>query len=208
MAPLRIIYLLLISSVLWGLNACRTTKALSHFPATAKCAAVLNNRISAGTYYTTIDFGKKHFSGLMVFKAFNNDSVKRVVFISETGFKFFDLEFKQDSFDIKYSIPPLKKKAVINLFHNDLGMLLLQQKEQPVSYTANAQLNTYRYNTAKGAFYVTADSSCTDLSKMEYRKGAIKTVTMHIGANGDEHFEKIEVFHPFFRISIHMNKLH
>jgi hypothetical protein len=74
-------------------------------------------------YVTKMDFFGKHFSGILTVKAI--DSVqKRMVFTTETGFKFFDFKLINDSVEVVDCIEPLRKKGVLYVLTSDLNSLV------------------------------------------------------------------------------------
>lgn len=74
-------------------------------------------------YVTKMDFFGKHFSGILTVKAI--DSIeKRMVFTTETGFKFFDFRLRGDSVEVVDCIEPLKKKGLLAVLTSDLNSLV------------------------------------------------------------------------------------
>ena len=75
-------------------------------------------------YKTTIDIYQHHFSGLMVIKPVSEES-HRVVFITETGIKIFDMEFfRTGDFRVHYCLEAMNRKPVIKALGNDMTLML------------------------------------------------------------------------------------
>ena len=116
--------LLLVSSLLLGSYSCTTMH-----PILKGRETMTDTKISTATYHTQIDFFGKHLSGLLVFKA-TSDTTERTIFMTETGFKFFDFEFTPATFSVKYCLPAKNKKIITKTFQRDIGFLVdFKQKE-------------------------------------------------------------------------------
>lgn len=84
---------------------------------------VFAQQAAADHYVTKMDFFGKHFSGILTVKAI--DSVQqRMVFTTETGFKFFDLKMTKDSVEVVDCIEPLRKKGILFVLTSDLNSLV------------------------------------------------------------------------------------
>ncbi len=78
---------------------------------------------------TTIDVMKNHFSGLMVIKSQPEERF-RVVFITETGLKIFDMEFVPGMpVKVYYFMEALNKKILVRTLSADLKLLLVLPEE-------------------------------------------------------------------------------
>jgi len=87
-----------------------------------------NNIDSSYIYKTEINFFKKYYSGISVFKPLG-DSCTQVVFLTELGIKIFDFEIKnplkfKKFYKVNYIIDPLNKKFIIKKICNDYGYLI------------------------------------------------------------------------------------
>lgn len=74
-------------------------------------------------YKAYFDVYKHHLSGLLYVKPTNNKSY-RVVFLTEVGMKFFDIEIFKDTYKIHYAVEYLDKKILWKLLQNDFNSLL------------------------------------------------------------------------------------
>ncbi len=85
--------------------------------------SVLAQQTASDHYVTKMDFFGKHFSGILTVKAI--DSIqKRMVFTTETGFKFFDFKLINDSVEVVDCIEPLRKKGILAVLTSDLNSLV------------------------------------------------------------------------------------
>jgi len=110
-------------------------------------------------YQTEIRFMKNYYSGLMVIKS-QNDSVKRLVFITEMGIKIFDIEIKnplinKKYYTVNYIIEPLSRKMLVKTLANDLGMLCQNGNVKFIDAFANDENTFLRIkNRCKSYYYV------------------------------------------------------
>lgn len=74
-------------------------------------------------YNMTIDFMRKHFSGMLLVKE-TATGTYRTLFSTHFGLSLFDLEVGTDSLTVHHCIEPLNKKKILNLFYRDFSVLL------------------------------------------------------------------------------------
>jgi len=79
-------------------------------------------------YATKFDFFGKHISGILTVKRIDSAS-QRMVFTTETGFKFFDFRIIQDSVEVLQCIEPMRKKGLLKLLTSDLNTLVFCRQE-------------------------------------------------------------------------------
>jgi len=83
-----------------------------------------------GLFRTSLDIGKNHMTGYTLIKK-TSDSSWRLVFASEIGMTWFDLELVKGKL-IKYSVfGPLDKKTLINIFKQDFNALIGTAEARP-----------------------------------------------------------------------------
>ncbi len=202
MARLLTIYLLL-SSLLFCSSGCTAIKQLKVMDTFTNCPPIYEQRITTATYNTQIDFAKKHFSGLLVFKALD-DTTKRAVFITETGFKFFDFEFTSNRFRVVYILPNLNKKIIVTTFQKDLGYLLLPINSKQARVELSDAMQTILKFPQKGsrANYYYADKKCNSLQKIESGTNKKKSLSISVEGFKNENFETVKITHHGFPLSI------
>lgn len=87
-------------------------------------------------YNMTIDFMRKHFSGLLVVKQ-THPGTCRILFSTHFGLSLFDLEIGRDSLQVHHCIEPLNKKKILNLLGRDFTVLFglsFEKKNQVTPY--------------------------------------------------------------------------
>jgi len=205
MAILRTAFLLWASSTL--LCGCTATNKINVMDAFTNCPPVFQPAIRTATYSAQLDFYKKHISGLFIFKAMN-DSTERVVFMNETGFKFFDLEFTPHQFAVRYIIPSLNKKFIVNTLRKDLGYLVIP----PIENSAHDQpksenYTTFRFPMEKASVYYSTDKKCEHLQKIERGNDKKKDLIIDLTNASDTSLQTVRIAHQNYKLTIFMNQI-
>jgi hypothetical protein len=174
---------------------------------TTDCIQASRQRIHNATYNTKIDFYKKHFSGLLLFKAVN-DTDNRVVFVTETGFKLFDFEFTPHNFNIQYCLPPLRKKMILNIFKNDLGQLVQSDTISPLHINQKDSLITFTFARGNNRYEdYSVDSKCSRLTGIERGGKCLKQVTTKISGLTRGNFDEIDIYHRPVKLHISLKQI-
>jgi len=204
MARLPTIYLLL-SSLILTLTACKTAKL--PITADASCRAVYQQRIHTANYKAGIDFFKKHYSGILVFKEVS-DTLKRAVFITETGFKFFDFEFGAHHFSVIFCLPGLSKKMILNIFKRDFGLLLNPRRDKALAIVKNVNTITYTFADENGGrdTYI-ADTACRQILEIEHRKAGVESFHINISGMKGESFDSVNIKHKHIKLNISLKQI-
>lgn len=195
---------LLLSSLSVLFSGCTVSRTGQKFELSPGSKKALNQRISTGSYDTKIDFFNKHLSGLLVFKALN-DTTKRVVFITETGFKFFDFEFTPAGFAVRYCLSALNKKPILNIFKNDLGLIVNGSEGHLVGLKQKNSLKTYIFAGGKKYDYFTLNEK-QELVKIESGGKVHKAVSVSMPATA-EPFDSLAIVHHGVGLKISMKKI-
>ncbi len=205
MATLRTICLLWLSSTL--LSGCYVANKLNIMDAFTNCPPVFKPAIRTATYSAQLDFYKKHISGLFVFKSMN-DTTERVVFMNETGFKFFDFEFTPHHFKVQYIIPSLNKKFIINTLSRDLGLLVIPPIENSAHEQPKNDVSTiFKFPLAKGDVFYTTDKRCEHLQKIEVGNDRKKDLMIEISEKQNKNPQTINIAHQNFKLTIFMKQI-
>jgi hypothetical protein len=74
-------------------------------------------------FQSSIDIFKNNFTGLLFIKQL--DDSRRILFITETGIKIFDLElFEKDDFIVHYCMEQINRKSLLNALGNDFSLMI------------------------------------------------------------------------------------
>jgi hypothetical protein len=160
-------YLLFISCLF--LSACVSPyKKLRPVPGDPSCIIHLKPEFNGVLYKTEVAVVGKHISGLLLIKTMPDSSV-RLVFTSETGFKFFDFEFFADSgFKVNYILKQMDKEALIKTLRNDFELILWRNTGIQNPQVLSDGLNHYHvFPREKGVNYYITDTTCTKLVRIE-----------------------------------------
>jgi len=119
-------------------------------------------------YKAEIDVVGHHLSGLLLIKTLP-DSTIRMVFSTETGYKFFDFAFSPDGgFKVFYVVKQMNKAAVIKTLKKDFELILLPQKNYKSAYLRKDDSNLYYiFPKSKGSFCYITDLKGTEMKIME-----------------------------------------
>jgi hypothetical protein len=172
------------------------------------CIEKFRPAFSTQLYKTNVQITGKSLSGLLLFKQMP-DSSTRVVFSTETGFKFFDFSFGGAArFKVFYVIPQLDKKLVLHALQNDFELLLMRWSPASEKFVAtlDQQLYTGFRNGSKIFYYVT-DSSCSKYYRAELAGKRKKLVTVE-GFGPDKQVpDSVYLQHFNFNFNISLKKL-
>ena len=119
-------------------------------------------------YKAEIDVVGHHLSGLLLIKTLP-DSTIRMVFATETGYKFFDFSFSPDGgFKVFYVVRQMDKKAVIKTLSKDFELILMPQADYKSAYLRKDDDNLYYiFPRSKGTFCYITDLKSTEMKIME-----------------------------------------
>jgi hypothetical protein len=159
--------LILISFIVLALSACNISIFHSYHKTenagnTHNLSSYFNNVDSSYLYQTEIRFLKKYYSGIMVFRP-QNDSLTRVVFVTEMGIKVFDFGISnplknKDNYKVYYIMEPMSKKIIQKTLINDIGLLLQDANQFPVkNYSDNKDQQIERIKIHGKRFFYTFD---------------------------------------------------
>ncbi len=159
----------LLPALLCLLASCGSAyRHLQRAEGSADCLAPFRPRFDTTVLYNTqVDVLQHHFSGLLLFKPMDNGSM-RVVFLTETGLKFFDFEFGENgSFTKHYVLPKMDKKAVVKTLRKDFEMILMRQPPAGATVLTDGQHRYTAFPLQKGQIYYITDMSCKELVRVE-----------------------------------------
>lgn len=194
----------LISLLLPGCYVAKGTKALDIF---TNCPAVFTTPVGTARFTTQIDFYKKHLSGLMIFKA-TNDTTERVVFMTETGFKFFDLEFTPHSSSVMYLIPSLNKRIIVKTLIRDLGYLATPPLENsPHDQPKSDSNTTFRFPRGGSYDYYVADKQCRSLQRIASGTETKKNLVIDFSNSGSQSHGAINIAHQNVKLTIFLRQI-
>lgn len=168
----------------------------------------LSNRIR--TYNMTIDFMRKHFSGLLVAKQ-TQAGTCRILFSTHFGLSLLDLEIGHDFMQVHHCIEPLNKKKMLALLRRDFAILFglsLEEENLAVPYLCPKSPHREIYYIKTSAFkgYYRKDKSTGRLQEIRIGSGLRKTTFCskpEPGANTPS----IRIRHTGLRLSIGLDPL-
>ena len=123
-------------------------------------------------YNMTIDFMRKHFSGLLLVKQ-SEAGTYRMLFSTHFGLSLFDFEIGRDSLVVHHCIEPLNKKRILDLFSRDFSVLLglpVQAVKMVVVYDTSGCMQEIRLGSGlrKTTFRSITDSTGVDVIRIRH----------------------------------------
>ena len=201
-------YLLLISCLIIHTGCVSVYKDLQ--PATGDINNLQRFRpaFTTALYRTHINVIGKYLSGLLLLKTMPDSSV-RIVFSTETGFKFFDFEFAADgSFKVNYIIRQMNKGPVIKTLRKDFELILMRSLDPSTAYIRkDSQFVYYVFPQKKGFYYYITNPRGDQLVRMERsskRKPAVEAIMKNY-SNGIP--DTIGITHKNFKFTIGLKKI-
>ncbi len=172
-----------------------------------QCAPIYAPAIENAQYSAQIDFYGKHLSGLFVFKTLS-DTVHRVVFMNETGFKFFDFEYGAHHFTVQYIVPSLDKKMIVRTLGSDLGYLAQPPSENSArEQPANDTYIIMKFPQGKKYSYYTTDKKCHALQKIEAGTDTHKSLTIDISGTKQGKPETVNIAHKNIKLTMLLRQI-
>ncbi len=117
-----------------------------------------------------IQYKKRYFSGLLIFKYQSKDQSYRTVFATKTGQTIFDLTIFPEKYRINQCVKRLNKKIILNLIVKDFRLIIGQHTVSEETLVLSDTLNQqtlYRQELPAGFFYYYYDNNTNELIKIE-----------------------------------------
>ncbi|MFN8308639.1 MAG: hypothetical protein U0T73_01630 [Chitinophagales bacterium] len=147
------------------LSGCVSTSKMKWMDGFTNCPAIYRPAVTDANYRAQIDFGKRHFSGLVLFKII--DEKCHVFFLTETGMKFFDFEYGNGNIKTAYILPALDKRPIVNLLQRSFEPLVVSpienQKRQEIR---TEKAVSFLFPEFKPARRYTAIEKCEKLTEI------------------------------------------
>lgn len=190
-------------------GACSSYKNLTPLPASGNdCVLHFKPAFTRSLYNTQVNILHSHLSGLLFIKQMP-DSSMRLVFSTETGFKFFDFEFdKAGTFTVHYILDKMNRKMVIKTLETDFGLLLMNRlnASTEILYTDGNEVY-HRYNSVDGFDYYITDSLCRHLLRVERTSGKKPSSVLYYQPYTDQLPDSIYINHRGIKFNIALKRL-
>jgi hypothetical protein len=183
-------------------------KSLKPTQSSANCVRKFKPVFKTNWYNATVDVIGKHISGLLLFKAMP-DSSMRVVFTNEVGVTFFDFEFKKDgTFKAHQIIEQMNKKVVITLLRKDFELIMMRglTSEKLKSYEQNNEV-FYALAGKKETDYFITDKECASLLRVEKGSKRTKKVEVKLWGTQQQAPDSVHLKHFTFDMQIGLKKI-
>lgn len=200
---------LLLSSCLFLLAGCSSVyKNLQPATGDINVLQKFKPNFKSVLYKAEIDVVGHHLSGLLLIKTLP-DSTIRMVFATETGFKFFDFAFSPDGgFRVLYVVRKMDKKAVIITLRKDFELILLPPADYKSAYLRKDDDNLYYiFPRPKGTFCYITDLKSTEMKLMEISSPHKPIVQAIARDDGNGVPDTIGISHKNFNFTIGLKKI-
>ncbi len=133
----------------------------------------------------------------------------RVVFTSEVGLTFFDMEFNGRRVHWVSCFPALKKRALQKIFENNFRMLTLETSRMrgKVYRQRNTGGTVAAYRDGRVSLWHTFTPAGDTLTMISARSSAANAVEISFDSYSEGQPGRIEVFNPFIRMKMNLRKL-
>jgi hypothetical protein len=159
-------------------------------------------------YNASIDVMGHHISGLVLFKAMPDSSL-RVVFTNEAGVKFFDFGFEANGKITTHQvIKKLNKKIVVRTLQSDFGLMLMTKvgKEIPLAFREGENLK-FIFTKNQEADCVVTDAMCITLIRLEKGRDDKPNAIVQLFGGGLHAPDSILIKHLNFKMNIALKYL-
>jgi len=200
---------LLLSSCLFLLAGCSSVyKNLQPATGDINVLQKFKPNFKSVLYKAEIDVVGHHLSGLLLIKTLP-DSTIRMVFATETGFKFFDFAFSPDGgFRVLYVVRQMDKKAVIKTLRKDFELILLPPADYKSAYLRKDDSSLYYiFPRPKGTFCYITDLKSTEMKLMEISSPHKPIVRAIAKDDGNGVPDTIGISHKNFNFTIGLKKI-
>lgn len=175
----------------------------------AKLYPVFTDSVNERLFNMQIDFRKRHFSGMLIIKQFENNTY-RALLTSYFGMKIFDMEFGKDLFNVHYCIDPLNKKQVVNTLKTDLENLFffnLDNVNNVSVYSSKENDSLKIYKTEKDKHYYLINTKSEQLHRLDVPR-FISSLQYRFTDFDENNFpSRITIKHTNIGLKFQLNKL-
>jgi hypothetical protein len=169
---------------------------------------VFSDRDSVRVFNMEISYKENSFSGLLVVKPENENSL-RAIFTTYFGVTVFDFEFSDTEFKVNRCMEQMNKKVILGLMEKDFRTLFLYNVP-PVTeakiYKGEGTLKGYKIKTEDGKGYFITDTDKKELHKVEI-PGSIKRLCLEYQDYENNFPRHIWLCHPKIKLSMKLDKI-
>jgi hypothetical protein len=134
-----------------------------------------------GLFRMTMDVKKHHMTGLLLIKEVKDSSI-RIIFTNEIGMQFFDFEFREGIFSVKYIFPQMDKKMLISALEKDFRLMLvpgIMKRIKPVPSDSSGY-KKYKVSLKMGSYFYTAVESSSRIKAIRSSGSLFDRVSLSV----------------------------
>jgi hypothetical protein len=200
---------LLLLSTCVVVSACASSPVLedSTGPVVSSCIQHYPDMLPKTVYHASVDAGKRHLSGILIFKN-TAPNITRAVFTSETGLTFFDFEFSGNQFRVVSIMKNLNRKPVIKTLRNDIGLLIRFRNRGTSTLRMIKDHQIWEgFEERKNTTWYVSDSLCTSLQSIQMESKRKTYIHIDWWGTGFILPDSAIIRHLSYPFTIHLKKL-
>lgn len=158
----------MMNAFLLAISCASAYKELQPLATGSNCIEKFKPSFASNLYNASVDVYGNHISGLLLFKAMPDSSL-RIVFTNEVGISFFDFEFRQNGkFKVHKIFHLLDKRIVIDLLRKDFETIIMRGvTTRPLNGFVHQNEFFYALPGKKETDYFITDKDCATLLRIE-----------------------------------------
>lgn len=145
-------------------------------------------------------------SGIFIVKKLA-EKKHRMVFTSQFGSTFFDIEFVDNTYIIRTIAPELNKKMILNILLQDLSLLIKENDRSEGQYH-NKNFNVLKSQSEKQSNYYFYNQSDVQLQKIVHTTRTKEKFEIHFKKISEDTIaEEVVISHNNIKLTIELNRL-
>ncbi|WP_299901609.1 hypothetical protein [uncultured Aquimarina sp.] len=202
---------LYISILLLSFYSCKVTTVKDYIESDVKESDTFENLYFASSsidyvYKADIKVYGNEFSGILIIKKISEDK-HRIVFTSQFGSTFFDIELENDSFKINSVVEQLNRKIILNTLIRDFS-LVVDENGPVIGKYYNDSYNVLKNRNGKRSNYYFYRISDKRLDKIvQATKMKEKVIVSFNKVSNDQVAKNIKIDHKNIKLNIQLNFL-
>ena len=154
-------------------------------------------------YKAKLQILKHHFGGILIIKKIGKDH-HRVVFTTEFGNKLFDMELKENNFEVNFILDKLNKKLILKMLQHDF-QTLLNQNNRVDNQFSNEEEDIFQSNTEKFQNYYVFSKGSNELIKIVSASKNKEKLIISFFITEKSISSSIRLSHRKFNAKMHLN---
>lgn len=165
------------ASLLAAMGCANAYRGMHAIPSDPSCLAQLRPQLRLTYYRVDVDIMGRSLNGILVMKPMEDSSL-RFVYTNSMGPTYFDIGYKDGSFQVNRIMEQLDKDAVVRTLEKDMKLVwMLGIPETGVVALSRDGVNYHLWKEGKDHYYYLTDAECVRLLRAE-RASSRKTIVV------------------------------